>query len=113
MRQITLIERNLVGILADDSRSASVFKILRQNDHNSEFEEVHCTNGVGMILRIIPQVKGGRLLFETNDGMIHDIGDPQSPNMVSTSAVAKFSSRCYWTGFVNVGNHVLPNFVRS
>ena len=105
VRQIVLVERNLLGILADDSHSASIIKILRQND-NSEFEEVHCTKGIGMIIRIFPQYSGGHLLFETSDGMIHDFGDPTSPHLTSASAMTRFSTRCYWTRFANVENHV-------
>ena len=106
VRQIVLIDRNLIGVLADDSCSASIFKIFRQEDENSEFKEVHCTNGVGMILRIFPPVKGRHLLFETSDGLIHDVGDPQSTIMVSASTTTRFLSRCYWIEFANVENHV-------
>jgi hypothetical protein len=106
VRQIVLIDQNILGVLADDSYSASIFKIFRRQDDNSEFKEVHCTKGVGMILRIFPPVKGRHLLFETSDGMIHDVGDPQSAIMVPTSATTRFSSRCYWVGFANVENHV-------
>jgi len=106
VRQIVLIDRNILGVLADDSYSASIFKIFRQQGDNSEFEEVYCTNGVGMILRIFPPIEGRHLLFETSDGMIHDVGDPQSVIMVPASAMTRFSSRCYWVGFANVENHV-------
>lgn len=106
VKQLVLVERDLLGILADDSHSASIIKILRRND-NHEFEEVHCTKGIGMIVRLFPQYSGGHLLFETADGMIHDLGDPTSPHLISASAMTRFSTQCYWTRFANVENHVL------
>jgi hypothetical protein len=109
VKQIILVEKNTVCILADDSRSASIFKVFHQKDENSEFEEVHCTNGVGMIIRIFPHVNGGHILFETSDGMIHDIGNPSSPHLMSGSVMTKFLSRCPWIGFASVDSHVYPS----
>ena len=111
MKQIILVDKNIVGILADNSRSASIFKVFHQKDENSEFEEVHCTNGVGMIIRVFSHVSGGHILFETSDGMIHDIGNIPSPHLMSESVMTRFLSRCPWIGFANVDNQVCPSFI--
>lgn len=57
-------------------------------------------------MRLFLQVSGFHLLFETDDGMIHDLGDPKSPSLMAASATTRFSSRCSLIGFTNVENHV-------
>lgn len=106
MRQIVLIERNLFAVLADDCHSASIIKVFRQREGANHFEEVHCTQGVGMVMRLFLQVSGFHLLFETDDGMIHDLGDPKIPSSMAASATTRFSARCSLIGFANVDNHV-------
>jgi hypothetical protein len=57
-------------------------------------------------MRLFLQVSGFHLLFETDDGMIHDLGDPKSPSSMAASATTRFSSRCSLIGFANVEKHV-------
>jgi hypothetical protein len=107
LRQIVLIERNLFAVLADDCHSASIIKVFRQREGSTQFEEIHCTQGVGMVMRLFLQVSGSHLLFETDDGMIHDLGDAKAPATMAASATTRFSSRCSLIGFANVENHVI------
>jgi hypothetical protein len=108
VRQIVLLESDLLAILADDSHSTSIIKVFRQNQESNEFEEIHHTKGVGMIPRLFPQVSGGHLFFITSDCVIHDIGDPKASTPMSSTAISRFTSRCPWITFANVDNHVHP-----
>lgn len=106
MRQIVLLEQNLVAVLADDTHSGSIIKILRQMEGTDMFEEIHCTQGVGMVTRLFPQLSGVHVFFETEDGTIHDLGDPKGSAPMSASATTRFSARCAYIGFASVENHV-------
>jgi hypothetical protein len=60
-----------------------------------------------MVMRLFPQLSGVHLFFETDDGMIHDLGDPKRGIPMSASATTRFPSRCAYIGFADVDNHVL------
>jgi hypothetical protein len=108
VKQIVLLEKNLIAILADDHHSSSLIKVIRHNEEQDEFEEVRCTRDLGKIIRIFQQSNGMQLFCETTEGVIYDLGDRTDPPLMAPTPLAKFPSRCPWTGFASVDGHVIP-----
>ena len=103
-----LIDRNVFAILADDITS-SIIKVFSQRDDTSPFHEIYTVaDGLGMIIRLFFSVTG-LLLFVTSDGMIHNLGDPRSPQTLSPSPITHLPTRCPWIGFARVDDHVPPS----
>jgi len=106
IRQIMLIDRNLLAILADDITSSSIIKVFSQRDDTYPFHEIYTVSeGLGMIIRLFFSVTG-LLLFVTSDGTIHNLGDPRSPHTLSPSPITCLPTRCPWIGFARVNDHV-------
>jgi len=107
IKQIVLLHKDLIAILADDDGCSSIIKILRHNEEQDEFEEVCRTRELGKIIRIFPQSNGTGLFCETGEGMIYDFGgDRTDPHLMAATFMAKFPLRCLWTGFASVDGHV-------
>lgn len=106
VRQVVLIEHDLVAILADDMHSSSIVKVLSRRDDTSQLEEVYSTSGLGMIVRLM-YTTTGLILFETGDGTIYNLGDPRSTQTsLSPSPITRLPTRCPWIGFATIDNHV-------
>jgi len=110
-KQTVLLDKNLIAILADDDGSSSLVKVIRHNEKQDEIEEICCTRDLGKIIRIFPQSNGTGLFCETSQGIIYDLGGDQTdPQLMAPAFMAKFPSRCHWTGFASVDGHVtLPS----
>lgn len=109
VRQVVLIQNDLVAILADDMHSSSIVKVLSRRDDTSQLEEVYSMSGLGMIVRLM-YTTTGLILFETGDGTIYNLGDPKSTQTsLSPSPITRLPTRCPWIGFATVDNHV-PSF---
>jgi hypothetical protein len=106
VRQIVLLERKLIAILADDERS-SLVKVLRHNE-GDEFKEVYCMRDLGRIIRLFPEANGTQLFCETDDGAVFELGDLSDRQ--SPTPLGKFSTRCPWPAIASVDGHVLPHY---